>query len=343
MAYIDKKTVRLFENVLVRNQNFVLVTHTNPDGDAMGSMLGLYFYLKSIGKNVVPIAPTPYAEFLHWLPGNSEVLKFRKDKRQIKTVISEAGVVIFLDLNDPERTGGLWQYLEQNTDAVKVLIDHHPDPVHFCDLVISDTRPAATAELIFDLIQSMDAPQLKEKALCVCLYTGIMTDTGCFSFNSSRPETFRTVANILESGIDKDRIFNRIYNTFSDSRMRLLGFSLDQKMKVLPSHRTAYIALTAEEMKRYHFQFGDSEGFVNHPLSINGIRFSALFLEKKKHIKISFRSRGSFPANEFSEKHFNGGGHLNAAGGESSVSMEETLKKFESLLSEYHAQLCSDD
>ena len=343
MFYIGKEIIAKVKSVLDQNSRFVILTHTNPDGDALGSILALYFFLKALGKEATPITPTPYAGFLKWLPGHSRVLKYHYHKEKIQSAIEQAEVICILDLNDPGRLGELWPLVEMNTGASRILIDHHPDPEHFCPIEISDIRPSSTAELLFDLMRQLYPEPLMNQDLATCIYVGMMTDTGCFSFNSSRPQTFQTVAKLLESGIDKDQIFNMIYNNFSESRMKLMGYALDQKMKVLASYRTAYISLTAKEMERYAFKIGDSEGFVNMPLNISGIHFAALFLEKDKHIKISFRSKGYFSVNEFSARHFNGGGHLNAAGGEWHGTLDEAVSYFESLLPGYNNELNPDD
>ena len=339
MPYIEQDHITRFKQILDQHSRFVILTHVNPDGDAIGSVLAMYFFLRSLGKKAIPITPTPYAAFLRWLPGHSDVLKYHYHNEKITSALHEAEVIFILDLNDPQRLGDIWPIVEQNTEATTVLIDHHPAPVGFCDLEVSDTRPSSTAELVFDLIQQIRPELLLDAHIATCIYTGIMTDTGCFSFNSSHPETFQAIATLLQADLQKDAIYDRVYNNFSESRMQLLGYALDQKMTVIQPYHTAYIALTADEMKQYDFKMGDSEGFVNMPLSIKGIHFSALFLEKDEHIKISFRSKGSFSVNEFSKAHFNGGGHLNAAGGEWYGSLDQALQQFKSLLPLYKNSL----
>ncbi len=336
MDFIHKSISKEIESALKQAGNVVIITHINPDGDAIGSSLGLYHYLKSAGKAVHVITPNSYPAFLHWLPGNSEILEFNQAYAKAKKLISEADILFHLDFNDPGRMDAMKDHVSKNSKATKILIDHHPKPVAFNDIEISDIRASSTAELVFYLIKALNGKLLTDRTICECLFTGIMTDTGCFSFNSSLPSTYQAVASIMESGIDKDRIYNLVYNNFSEARMKLLGYGLDKKMKVINQYHTAFISLSEEELKKYNFNTGDSEGFVNFPLSIKGIRFSALFLEKKDHVKISFRSHGNFPVNEFSAKHFNGGGHLNAAGGESYHSLDDTIKMFISLLPEYN-------
>ncbi len=339
MEIITNKIAGRIRAELNDKNDIVIFTHRNPDGDALGAALGLYHFLSSFNKNVKVITPNAYPEFLHWLPGDSEIIQFNKEKSLSRNLIASAEIIFHLDFNALNRIRELEDMVLNNQKSVKVLIDHHPDPEHFADIEISETRVSSTAELVYYLIYALNPESFKDKDICECLFTGIMTDTGCFSFNSSLPSTWEVVANLLRSGIDKDRIFDLVYNNFSASRMKLLGYSLDQKMTVLREFQTAYISLSREEMQKYNFKTGDSEGFVNYPLSIKGIKFSVLFLEKEKYVKISFRSRGEFPVNEFAQKYFNGGGHRNAAGGECKLGLSETLKEFERLLPEYDALL----
>jgi phosphoesterase RecJ-like protein len=226
-----------------------------------------------------------------------------------------------------------------SSKARKVMIDHHPFPLLQVDFSLSFTEVSSTAELIYEFILALNGQQHMNKSIATCIYTGIMTDTGCFSYNSSRTRTFEIVSHLLSYAIKKDAIYHQVYDNFSLQRMRLLGYSLNEKMQVFPEFHTALISISLDEQKRYDFVTGDSEGFVNYPLSIKGIRFSAFFMEKKDKVKISFRSRGSFPVNAFSEKHFSGGGHLNAAGGESLLSLNDTIKKFIGLLPKYIQEL----
>jgi bifunctional oligoribonuclease and PAP phosphatase NrnA len=205
--------------------------------------------------------------------------------------------------------------------------------------MISDISVSSASELVTEVIWAIDEASNFDKTMAVCLFTGIMTDTGCFNFNSSQPATFTMVSKLLNYNIDKDTIVRNVYDNFSAWRMRLLGYCLNEKMVVLPEYKTAYIWITIEEMKKYNFSHGDSEGFVNYPLSINGINFSAFFMEKEDRIKISFRSRGGFNVNHFSRKHFNGGGHKNASGGFSFISMDKTLERFNRIIPDYLNEL----
>jgi phosphoesterase RecJ-like protein len=326
--------------VLTAPIRVVILTHMNPDGDAIGSMLGLYWFLKKRGCTVNMAVPNDIPQFLSWMEGAGQIFDYRGQKELVKQELGMADLVFCLDFNEPDRLGGIREILEK-TDVLKILIDHHPNPAEFTDHVISVPSAGSTAELVYRLMIDLDGEKSIDKTIAECLFVGIMTDTGCFSFNSSEPDTWITVSKLLKAGIDKDRIHSLVYDNYSEKRMRLLGFSLQEKMVVIPEHRTAYISLSREEMKRYRHLTGDTEGFVNYPFSIRDIRVTALFLEKKNHVKISLRSKGDFPINRFASKYFNGGGHHNAAGGESNENLPDTIKRFESLIAEYSNEINS--
>jgi phosphoesterase RecJ-like protein len=330
---------KLLTEVLATKPRILITTHANPDGDAIGSMLGLYLALKKEGYTVSAISPNEYPDFLSWMPGNEEVKDFTKNRSHARMLIREADVIFHLDYNEIKRSGEMAESLAASP-AFKVMIDHHPNPQLETNLSISRTEASSTAELIYEFLSEL-FPQPFNKEICECIYTGIMTDTGCFSYSSSRPRLFEIVSKLLEFGIAKDDISRNVFDNYSESRMRLLGYCLNEKMQVLPQYNTAFMSLSLEEQLRFNFTTGDSEGFVNYPLSIKGIRFTALFVERKDRVKISFRSRGSFPANAFSKEHFGGGGHLNAAGGESFLSLSETIQKFLALLPNYSEMLNS--
>lgn len=335
---ISKILINKIKDHLSNDPNILLLTHINPDGDAIGSILGLYHYLVNRGFKTYAVTPNNFPTFLQWLPCSDEIIRFSGKENRVEEIFRKADVIFNLDFNEPGRIGSMEDLLT-GSDAKKILIDHHPNPKKFNQLEISDTSVSSTAELIYQLLTQLESKPFLTQEIATSLFTGIMTDTGCFSFNSSSGDTFRITSELLESGIDKDRIFEQVYNNFSEMRMKLAGFALNENMVVLSGLHTAYITLTREELLRFKHSMGDTEGFVNLPLSITGIQFSALFIEKEGHVKISFRSKGSFPANQFSEKHFNGGGHHNAAGGESFDSLSETIIKFEKLLKEYADQL----
>jgi len=335
---LHEEVYRKLKKVLAAPMRVSLLTHINPDGDAIGSMLGLYWFLVKKGCQVSMAVPNEFPQFLDWMEGSDQILIFSKQREKVKEELQNADMVFCLDFNEPDRLGEM-QHVLQGTDVTMILVDHHPNPECRADLVFSNQEVSSTAELVYQLIEGMGDVELIDTLIATCLYVGMMTDTGCFSFNSSQPQTFEIVEELLLRGIDKDRIFSLVYDNYSENRMRLLGYSLEQKLVVLPEHRTAYISLTRDELNRFNHAKGDTEGFVNYPFSVSNIRISALFIERDDHIKISFRSKGDFPINSLAEQFFNGGGHKNAAGGESYEELAVTIKKFENLIGTYSDEI----
>jgi phosphoesterase RecJ-like protein len=318
-----------------------IVTHRNPDGDAIGSSLAMNLLLNKLGHEVKVITPNIFPDFLKWMTGSSDILIFDLMAKAVRQAIYEADIIICLDFSELSRVKEFQEEIRKSK-AYKVLVDHHPDPELFSDVTYSDIDASSTAELVFRLIKDIGLVSYVDKEIASCIFTGIMTDTGCFSFNSSKERTYEYVKELLHYNIDKDNIYYQVYDNFSVDRMRLLGYCLNEKMEVFPEYKTAFISITGEELKKYNFRAGDTEGFVNYPLSVRGILFSALFTEKKDIVKISFRSKGNFAANKIAKKYFNGGGHLNAAGGESYTSLTDTIKLFKSLLPEYKDEIFND-
>ena len=317
-----------------------VLTHTNPDGDAIGSSLALALGLRKRGLDVQVIIPDGLPDFLRWLPGIELSTTFAYKKEKATGIIQEADVIFCLDFNDPGRLNGVEEVLKKS-EAKTIMMDHHQDPVEFTDLTISETWRGSVGEMVYVFLDDLFEEDVIDKDIATCLYVAIMTDTGNFNYASSYPEVFHIVGELMKYGLDKDRIYSNVYDAYTEDRMRLQGYCMQEKMVVLPQYHTAYISLTDEELKRFNHRKGDTEGFVNIPFSIKGIRFTALFVEKKDRVKVSFRSRGNFPTNRVAAEHFNGGGHLNASGGDSFLSMEETLSRFESLLPGY-AKILSD-
>ncbi len=339
MERIDLELIRTFEALIENSsKSIVLVPHRNPDGDAMGSVLGLWRVLKNAGKSVKIVSPTKYPEFYHWMDGHNEVIIFSHHPKQSARAFDESDLMICMDFNQLSRLGDM-SALAENFQGKKALIDHHPNPGNFADLVISDTSCSSTAELVFSVLQSTGLFQYMDTNAATSFFTGIMTDTGSFDFNVSDPRTFETVAQLTRMGIDQQDIHSKVYDNYSADRMRLMGFCLSNRMTVFPEYHAACMYITREDQKTHNFVTGDNEGFVNMPLSIKGIVFSALFTEKDKYIKASFRSKGEFAVNEVSEKYFNGGGHRNAAGGEFYASLQEALAQFEKLLPEFEDRI----
>lgn len=320
----------------------VIVTHVKPDADALGSSLGLAGYLKKKGHNVKVITPSDYPDFLTWMPGNSEVLIFQKEKpKAAEAFIGQSDIVFCLDFSSLQRINELGKMVEKAA-AKKVLIDHHLEPEKFAEFEQWDDTAASTAELVYKLIRDIGDEDLVDRNIANCLYAGIMTDTGGFRHPNTTYEVFQIASALVAHGADPSGVSKLIYDTNTLERLRLMGFVLSEKLNVLPEYRTAFITLSAEELKKFGSQTGDTEGLVNYGLSIKGIRLSALISDRKENIKLSFRSLGSFSVNELARKHFEGGGHRNAAGGQTNLTLDETVKKFLDLLPQYKDQLLTD-
>ncbi len=324
---------------LSRANNIVIVPHKGPDGDAIGSSLGLYHFLKGKGHHVTVIAPNDYPDFLKWLPGQEDIMIFEKDYMLCKPLISNADIIFTLDFNDLSRTGDMQDSLME-AEATFIMIDHHPEPSTYAHHTYSDATMSSTCQMVYQFIDKLRAVKSITPEIATCLYTGIMTDTGSFRFRSTSSETHKVIADLIKRGADNAKIHQQIYDTSSESRLKLLGVAL-QNLRVNKELRTAYITLSQEELDQNNFRKGDTEGFVNYGLSLEGIIFAAIFIEHKMDgiIKISFRSKGSFNVNQFSRAHFHGGGHINAAGGKSDISLEDTVVKFNSVLPEYREEL----
>ncbi len=315
-------------------QNTVIVTHENPDGDAIGSSLGLCQFLRVCGyQNISVICPDDYPSFLKWMPGNDKVIIAFNNFKKAKSIIGEAGLIFCIDFNDVERTGRLEKPLRKS-DAKTILIDHHPQPADGFDLVFSYINVSSTAEIVYKLLKFIDQARI-DKNIATCLFTGIMTDTGSFSYGCNNPDTFAICAELVKLGINPESIHRLVYDTYSFERMKLLGYCLSEKLTIIPGFNTAYICLTQKDLEQFNYQEGDTEGVVNYALSIRNIDIAALFIEKEDHVKISLRSIGSIDVNEFARKFFNGGGHANAAGGKYYGDIDKTIKYFESAVGKY--------
>lgn len=310
------------------NSRITIVTHINPDGDAIGSTLAWAGILKQLNKVVTVITPNDCPENLQWIQGYSDILKFDKQKQAVLDCIAETELFFCLDFNNLSRLEELGESILKSA-APHVLIDHHPHPECFAKVAISVTEASSTSELIYHTIVGCGYQELLNTSIAESLYTGIITDTGGMSHNSGRPELYTIIAHLLEIGINKTAIHDVIFNVFSYDRMKLLGTILKDNFVYLPEYKTAYMYITIENQKAHNFQLGDSEGFVNYPLAIKDVVFCALFTEYENNTtKVSFRSKRAFPANEFSGKYFNGGGHLNAAGGRRACSLHDAIEAF---------------
>ncbi len=337
---LNANQVKEIKELLSKSKNIVIVTHWSPDGDAMGASLGLYNYLTIKKHKVTVITPNDYPSFLFWLPGNKKVINFSDKTKEAKTAVAKANIIFCLDFNSLKRIDALGEEVEK-AKGVKCIIDHHLQPEDFADYMLHNIKACSTCELVFDFIELMNDKKVINKNISNCLYTGIMTDTGSFRFPSTTAKTHKIIAELIEAGAENAAIHNRIYDDNTEDKLRLLGFCLAEKLTILKEYGTAFFSLRNDELTHFNYKKGDTEGIVNYALSIEGIRFSAFFVERDDEIKTSFRSQGNFNVNLFSRKHFNGGGHANAAGGMSDLSLDETIIKFVSLLPQYKKELSS--
>ena len=332
MTEYDIKEIKA---LLAAPKHIVIVPHKNPDGDAMGSTLGLCLYLIKNNHKATVIAPNDYPDFLKWLPGQDDVIIHETDRINAEILIEEADIIFTLDFNALHRAGDMEASLS-NSKAIKIMIDHHQQPDTYATYIFSDIAMSSTCEMIYHFIKMLGDTEGIDAPIATCLYAGIITDTGSFRFPSSTSTTHLVAADLIDKGADHSEIYNAIYDTNSYDRLQLLGVAL-QNLKILPEYRTAYITLSQEELNTANFRKGDTEGFVNYGLSIKNIVFAAIFIEHKQEgiVKISLRSEGNFSVNEFSRENFSGGGHTNAAGGKSDLSLNDTVKKFISILPRY--------
>ncbi|TYP98244.1 phosphoesterase RecJ-like protein [Tenacibaculum adriaticum] len=320
-------------------RNIVVIGHRNPDGDAIGSTLGLKHYLDKKGHTTQVLMPNEYPDFLHWVPGSETVYRFDRQNNQCIKALEKSEIIFLLDFNALHRVGGDMQNTLEKYENDFALIDHHQQPDDF-KYMYSDTTMSSTCEMVYNFIKMMGDVDLIDENIATCLYVGIMTDTGSFRFRSTTSKTHKIIADLIDKGAKNDRIHSNIYDANSYNRLLLLGQALSN-MKVLPEYKTAFITLSNEEKEKFNYEKGDTEGVVNYALSLKNIVFAAIFIEDKEQgiIKISFRSKGKFSVNQFARNYFHGGGHDNAAGGKSEETMENTIQKFVSLLSNYQQEL----
>lgn len=324
--------IQAIQLLLATTKKIAIIPHRGPDGDAMGSTLALYHFLLKNNHQPTVIAPNDFPDFLAWLPGSETVKIFEKDTENCTKILEEAELIFTLDFNAFHRTGEMEHTLAKLT-APFIMIDHHQKPDDYATYTYSDTSYGSTCEMVYNFISFLNKKEDLDKTIATCIYTGILTDSGSFRFPGTTGNTHRIIAELIDLGVENTQIPVLLFDNSSYSRLQLLGRAL-QNMKVFEEHKTSYTSLTQDELDSFDYVKGDTEGIVNYGLSIKGIVFTAIFIENKdeKIIKISFRSQGGFDVNQFARDHFNGGGHSNAAGGRSDVSMEETLKKFENLV-----------
>ena len=336
---IDKERVEELRNLLAEPRKIVIVGHTNPDGDAIGSALALAEVLTARGHKVTCTLPNNYPYYLRWIPNSDSIIIYRNDEEHLtEKALNEADVIVCADMNSLTRADALGEAVAKNTTAKRVLIDHHLFPAEGFDIMFSYPESSSTAFLMYTVIVALYGQEAINATVATQLYVGIMTDTGNFAFSNLTPELFQAVAALSSTGIDIPQIYNNVYNSFTEGRAKLFGYTIHRKMKTLLGGRVAYMSLTEEEMRRYWFQQGDNEGFVNYPLSIKKMKMTAMFTAQHGFIRVSLRSRGDIDVDTFARRYFNGGGHKNAAGGKSFVSMEETIEHYIKSVNEYHAE-----
>lgn len=331
---ITEDLIHKTQREIEQAEKIVIVVHVGPDGDAMGSSLALWHYFMTIEKEPIIIVPTAFPDFLTWMPGSECVLVYEENKEICDKIFEEAELIFTLDFNVANRMAKM-EKVVIDAKAPKILVDHHLHPGDYAKVTISYPEISSTSELIFRLICRMGDFSKINLAAAECIYTGMMTDTGGFTYNSNKEEIYFIISELIKIGVDKDAIYRKVFNNYSADRMRLMGYALYEKMKIYPEYNTALITLSLKELEQFNYKNGDSEGLVNMPLSISNIVFSVFLREDTEKIKISLRSQGTFPANKVSADIFNGGGHLNAAGGESYTTMEEAVRKFEEALPNY--------
>jgi len=327
------------KTILGSPKKIVITTHSRPDADALGSSLGLMLFLEKIGHEAVVITPTDYPDFLKWMKGEEQVVIYNLgNESRSEKLVANADLIFCLDFSALSRIDDLGE-LVGNAKGDKVLIDHHLEPETFAKYEMHTTKAASTAELVYQFISEMDGLDLIDADLAECLYAGINTDTGSFRHSNVTKTVFEVSAALVEKGADTSKVSKLIYDTNSENRLRLLGFALSENLKVLTKYNAAYFALSEKMLQRFNAQMGDTEGLVNYALSIKGIKLAALFKESDGIVKISFRSVGDFSVNDLAKKHFNGGGHKNAAGGMSASTLAETIQRFEKILEENQKEL----
>lgn len=328
-----------FFPLLQQPQRVVITAHQKPDADAMGSTLALYHLLTQMGHQATVISPTNWASWLNWMPGVNTVIDFELHRQKSIELLQEADILFCLDFNIFHRTKNLAPHLAE-ANCLKVLIDHHQEPdIDNFDYGISDTKKSSTCEMVYDFIMTSGNASLLNNDIAACLYAGVMTDTGSFRFPSTTASVHHMIADLKERGLQHAQIHENIYDNFLENRMRFIGHVLMNRMDISYEHNTALISISKKDLQRFQIKTGDTEGLVNYPLSIQGIKLAAIVIDRDEERKWSFRSKGGFDVNTFARKHFEGGGHFNAAGGRSSKSLEETVADFIKVVKEYKSEL----
>ena len=337
---MNNTEIKQLKELLSTPKKIMIIPHKSPDGDAIGSCLALKHYLDNIHNEVSIISPNEYPEFLKWLPGNDSIIIHENNFKKGEKLINEADIIFTLDFNHLSRCGSLETPLRNKKDGVFVMIDHHQQPDGYAKFTYSDTEICSTCQMVYHFFEKMENAHLVNKEIATCLYTGIMTDTGSFRFRSTTSTTHSIIAKLIDAGAENAKIHENIYDTNTVNKLKLKGVALNN-LRIFPELRTAFITLSQSELNDNKFRKGDTEGFVNIGLSINNIVFALIFIENESEgiIKISLRSKGNFSVNEFARKHYSGGGHNNASGGKSDLSLNETVEEFLSILPQYKSLL----
>jgi phosphoesterase RecJ-like protein len=338
---LNQEQLKVMQQLMTESRTVVITCHTNADGDAIGSCLGLAEYLKALGQEPVIIVPDQYPDFLLWMPNSEKIIRYDKHTEYADLLLKTADVIYCLDFNVPSRVGAMEQQLVASP-AKKVLIDHHLDPGVDAVLTVSHPEACSTCELVFRIVWQLDGFKRLSRQFAVPVYCGMMTDTGGFLYNSSRPEIFFIIGELLTKHIDKDRIYRNVYHNYSEDRIRLMGYVMYEKLVYLPEYHTAFYTITKEEQRRFHFVKGDAEGLVNIPQQIKGLRLSISLredTEKPRLVWVSLRSVDDFPCNKMASDFFNGGGHLNASGGRLECSLDEAVRITQQAIIAFEDQL----
>lgn len=322
----SKQNLQEVFNLLTSKKNIVIMGHKSPDGDSVGSCLALHHYLAVKGINSTVMMPDQFPSFLNWMEGADDMLIYEKNREKSVDVLYHADVIFTLDFNDQNRVGEYAAKHLKKSPATKIMIDHHQAPKSYADFTFSDVKACSTAQLIYEFIEANNDTHLINNTISACIYTGIITDSGSFRFSSTTGKTHLIASKLIENGLDHAQIHEKVYDVNSLERLQLLGYTLNNKLELLPDIGVAIISLTTEEMKTYHTLKGYTDGFVNYALSIQGVNIAVFVKEDTNMVKISFRSKGNIPVNTFSKNYFEGGGHINAAGGKSNLSVDETVK-----------------
>ncbi len=327
------------KKLLRQNKKIVITSHTNPDGDAIGSSLAMYQYLKKLGNEVEMLVPNGFPEYYNWLPDSDKIILYNKQSKHAQSLLNDADIIFSLDYNALSRLGAVSEIVKR-AKGKRILIDHHIDPeIENFDYCHSTVVTSSTGELVYDFITQLGDESIIDKKMAEAIYTGIVTDTGSFSFSCNRPDTYIITSKLVSLGVDAQKIHKLIYDTFSENRLRLLGYAISNRMIVWEELHTALIYLTKDDLKKYNYQIGDTEGVVNYPLSMDKVNMSLLISEKDNQLRLSFRSKGQFSVNDLARKHFNGGGHRNAAGGKTNEDIESLIERLEKVLKDYSEEL----